>query len=396
MKVLQHINKLFCTLLFFSAGNKSYSQREIHPLEPMFTYDYALKYFNNEALNILSSREYWFLDNFKTSTNVCAIEEYYYHDDSLFYGYSRYLSNSTINPRFPIVKIYNYNSETRFLEKSISISVNKKYNIILDTLEVKNYSYDIDSLFTKIIVSSKKNNSHSQYIFQNSTQNLIKVITNEKDTISYTYTDDSTISQHIKEIKDSKSLSTISYTKLDYNLNRDVLNYLQSANLNNFLSLIPSSCYKTSNINGLIAYSDLRLEKDSIYHFTRRFNEKADYLNLLVYDDDKKIKEFYIIRKEEKEELQSLIQRNKHAVYLQDADLDVSSIFNGFQGVILRKTKENGRKWGLYFIDKIASFNSPYFIRQMGTFSLKNGAIYFLEKPIIIYKYKNDNHANIQ
>src|SRR5690554_5491861 len=84
--------------------NKSYAQREIHPLESMFTYEYALKYYANAGIRDFIEKEfgttYFFLDNFKVPLGIKSIER--------------------------ISKYYYYNQENGFLEKSIEIARNEE------------------------------------------------------------------------------------------------------------------------------------------------------------------------------------------------------------------------------------------------------------------------------
>lgn len=165
---------LFC---LFCSITKSHAQREIHPLEPTFTYDYALKYYGNLTLG-----DYWSLDNFKAPKGVKSIEQYEsFYDWNDFYRSRDRMLNGEKN-------IYYYNKETGFLERSIYLDRNLK------TKSTHFYSYKTDSLHLTISI---KNNYFArdfttntmQYIYDVKTENLLEIRYNNdnKDFIKYTY-----------------------------------------------------------------------------------------------------------------------------------------------------------------------------------------------------------------
>ncbi|MEG0917051.1 MAG: hypothetical protein RSF68_08565 [Myroides sp.] len=165
---------LFC---FFCSITKSHAQREIHPLEPTFTYDYALKYYGNLTLG-----DYWSLDNFKAPKGVKSIKQYesFYDWNDFYRSRDRMLNGEK--------KIYYYNKDTGFLERSIYLERNHKMK------STHFYSYKTDSLHLTISI---KNNYFArefstntiQYIYDLKTENLLEIRYNNdnKDFIKYTY-----------------------------------------------------------------------------------------------------------------------------------------------------------------------------------------------------------------
>ena len=153
-KLLTFSISLFCLL-----GNitKSHAQREIHPLEPTFTYDYALKYYGNLTLG-----GFWSLDNFKAPKDVQSIEQYdsFFHDSARsravhFYEWKKIL--------------YYYNKETGFLEGTTTID---RYN---KKVLGQAYKYKTDSLHLIINVEhfsfgENSNKSTQQYIYNLKTE----------------------------------------------------------------------------------------------------------------------------------------------------------------------------------------------------------------------------------
>lgn len=199
MKVLQHINKLFCTLLFFSVGNKSYSQREIHPLEPMFTYDYALKYnktaFIQKFLSTKFDVDYYFLENFKAPIGINSIEMITSDHGSPFIGYSLIYKKGLDKKEFN--KVIFYYNEDGFIEKSVEV-VNKN--------KIKNqYTYRKLNGLIEIIASE-----HQRYTFDTETGNLLQLV-NKNDTIDFIYS--SNESNLITKIQSKKGVYTFLYNE---------------------------------------------------------------------------------------------------------------------------------------------------------------------------------------
>lgn len=189
IKYKTNFNAMYKKLLTFSIslfcirGNitKSHAQREIHPLEPTFTYDYALKYYGNLTLN-----DYWSLENFKAPKGIQSIEQYesFFHDSARSRAIHYYEWEK---------RIYYYNKDTGFLERTTTIDRYKK--VLAQT-----YKYKTDSLHLIINVEhfsfDEKSNKAvqqtvQQYIYDLKTENLIKIIyhknTKNEQSIKYIY-----------------------------------------------------------------------------------------------------------------------------------------------------------------------------------------------------------------
>jgi len=177
-KILTFSISLFCLL-----GNitTSHAQREIHPLEPTFTYDYALKYYGNLTLG-----GFWSLDNFKAPKDVHSIEQY----DSFFHDSAR--SRAVHFYEWKKI-IYYYNKDTGFLEGTTTID---RYN---KKVLAQAYKYKTDSLYLIINVEhfsfgENSNKLAQQYIYDLKTENLIKTIYNKntksEQIIRYIYDED--------------------------------------------------------------------------------------------------------------------------------------------------------------------------------------------------------------
>ena len=114
------------TVFIFCPTTKSYSKREIHPLEPMFTYDYALKYYGNiraiKKSRIHKAPQYKALENFTAPKGVSSIEHYVPRQDAYFNceGYRPY---GTLP--YPVKTCY-YDIETGFLTKEVYKSTDEE------------------------------------------------------------------------------------------------------------------------------------------------------------------------------------------------------------------------------------------------------------------------------
>jgi len=167
---------LFC---LFCSITKSHAQREIHPLEPTFTYDYALKYYGNLTLG-----DYWSLDNFKAPKGVKSIEQY----ESFFHDSAR---SRAIHYKYWGKRIYYYNKDIGFLERTVNFDTD---NQTKKSTQV--YRYKTDSLHLIINVEyfsfgEKSNKAVQQYIYDLRTENLTKTIYNKntksEQSTRYTY-----------------------------------------------------------------------------------------------------------------------------------------------------------------------------------------------------------------
>lgn len=194
---------LLLVFLFFFNITKSNAQREIHPLEPTFTYDYAFKYYGNLTLG-----DYWSLDNFKAPKGVKSIEQYesFFHDSARSRAVHYYEWKK---------RIYYYNKDTGFLEGTTTID---RYN---KKVLAQAYKYKTDSLHLIINVEhfsfDEKSNKAvqqtvQQYIYDLKTENLIKIIyhknTKNEQSIRYTY------DENQKDLIDIKIDSTSTKQKI--------------------------------------------------------------------------------------------------------------------------------------------------------------------------------------
>ena len=185
--------------MYICVSTKSHAQREVHPLEPTFTYDYALKYYGNLTLG-----DYWSLENFKAPKGVQSIEQYesFFHDSARSRAIHYYEWEK---------RIYYYNKDTGFLERTTTID---RYN---KKVLAQAYKYKTDSLHLIINVEhfsfgENSNKSLQQYIYDLKTENLIKTIYNKntknEQSIRYTY------DENQKDLIDIKIDSTSTKQKI--------------------------------------------------------------------------------------------------------------------------------------------------------------------------------------
>lgn len=289
MKVLQHINKLFYLFFVFCIGTESYSQREIHPLEPMFTYDYALKYYSNlpiksflyNDLNI----QYCFLDNFRCPQQI----------DTILLNKEYYTTEEVMEYHEPIAKLSNrhlhfYDKNTGFLERSIFLRFSDD-SMKIDTLKVQNYSYKVDGNLYKILKKSSNEQTSYEYIFDKKSENLLKLVKNKFDTVYFSYDEDHTwqVSSvyfkneyidvyHRLSTKEGKTISSKDISIDDYNYN--------------------IWCdFRDNKISSDIKYSiHMAISKNSFSHY-RQGNLEMSYSQKngsLVFDNAGKLKEYHI------------------------------------------------------------------------------------------------------
>ncbi len=396
MNPLQYINKIFCTLLFFSVGNKSYSQREIHPLEPMFTYDYALKYYGNKTLiTFRGTYHNWLLENFKAPENVISIEEYQWYSRYSF-SHGHYLNRANFNFDEEIVnslkrpiemkRIDTYDLSTGFVKETKIFYVDRNSKAIIDTLEMRTYSYNEDNSQTIIDVSideswDKPYSFKMQYHFQKSTDNLVKVITRHSDTISFQYGDKENTLKFVEK-SDFKRFRLRTLPSSIYYPHNDIKEFIRQEDL---ILTHPSTYYldisdtERDNKNHIIT-NDLKSKQNSIYSYhTNEVNNFKETLSLLNFDNDGRLKAFYEINKTKMKRISEFYLINQPDL----SDRMESLMFLGFNSVSLKRKGKN--KWDLYAAYKTSEDQYEYKTLKQGTFKIKRGNIYYKNEPQIIF-----------
>src|SRR5690606_3215759 len=242
---------LILILLCICISTKSHAQREIHPLEPTFTYDYALKYYGNLTLG-----GFWSLENFKAPKGVKSIEQYEsFYDWNDFYRSRDRMLNGEKN-------IYYYNKKTGFIERAIYLDRNHKKK------STHFYSYRTDSLYLTINVKSNyfarefsTNTITMQYVYDVKTENLLEIRydNNNKDIHQYTY---DKYQKDLNKIEDN-----INSRRQEINISYDTL---QSINKINF-------SYRINN--------NYDFKRDSVY-----LNKEHNFVN--VYQRKLELKTF--------------------------------------------------------------------------------------------------------
>lgn len=392
MNPLQYINKIFCTLLVFCVGAKTHSQREIHPLESMFTYDYALKYYSTQSVKISDYNGYWHIENFKAPKKVYKIIEYEYPDRFIF-NYGIYLARSTWlikkdieQPTIWKTEHY-FDANTNYLQKTILYKVEKKKESVIDTLEIKTYKYTIDRLYTTIKIAktifpqqaiSDKTFKTTEYYYENSTGSLLSSIRNT-DTVSFEYNE-------LNKIIPYKMNSTDSIFKIRKNNNcktyphKEITEYLKKIKLEKYPSSLLAYCYEViGKKNRLISSNYLSFGKDSLYYFSTRLD--SEYINIIIFDKDRKLKEFYEFKRKH-------ILPFQEGGFVNEPDMsnpDIAALFNGFEAINLKRYEK--KEWKLIFINKIGQDDYEFTTRDKGILSIKKGNIYFMDKPLIIYEF---------
>lgn len=156
------LSYLILTLLCIFSSTKSYSQREIHPLEQMFTYDF--KYYGNLTLD-----NFWSLENFKAPRGIKSIEEYEEHSSENFRRRVSFFHSTN--------RIHFYNEETGFLEKTITYD---ERNGFKEKRYIQIYKYRIDGLNLIINVEYSffgkelYDSQYYRYVYDLKTENLVE------------------------------------------------------------------------------------------------------------------------------------------------------------------------------------------------------------------------------
>ncbi|SFO06052.1 hypothetical protein SAMN05421741_11878 [Paenimyroides ummariense] len=409
-KLLPFSISLFCLL-----GNitKSHAQREIHPLDPMFTYDYALKYYGN-----LTLYGFWSLENFKAPKDVQRIEQYEsFYDWNDFYRNRDRMLNGEKN-------IYYYNKETGFLERSIYLDRNHKMK------STHFYSYKTDSLHLTISI---KNNYFArdfttntmQYIYDVKTENLLEIRHNNdnKDFIKYTYDKNQ---KDLTGVEDNSNWRrqeiTISYDTLKP---IDKIKYFYE--IGNNYKFKNDSVYLNKEHNFVNVYQrKFELKTFATGHrFVRGQREYYDNLSKIEtgYNNFSPNHIFFSVGHNENYPAQqkvnpSSIYYPQTGTFLFDEDGKLffveapyktiyRNIFSSFHSPeygdeeslsILEKKNDN--QWGSNTYNKVYLKKNPLSFKrfsyhfktkrkQKKNYKIKNGSIYKDNKPIIIYNYYN-------
>ena len=379
MKVRQHINKLFCTLLFFSAGNKSYSQREIHPLEPMFTYDYALKYYSN--LHVIGRvPNYWSIENFKAPIGVKTIKNLY---DYLYYPADRRFGNTRGE------KVYHYNSDTGFLKEQLLLKITDKKEVA-DTLIIRSFTYHFDEDVTIIKSETKSSeyNGNTTYTFENQTGLLTKVTSSStifkddntqstySDTNEYHYITNNDI--HLASINKIKLTTQTEDGKIlqnerDYSVSQkkeptptevDEDIYPEVENNYDFIEL------KIERIDSKEERINISISDKHIYYWLSHYEK-----GLVLFDENKRPIEHRLFK---------VIDRN---VSFSNLNIVRGYLSDGFFMFLSKKTD---KRWiaNLYDKNKKRELRNKYQIKDRITKEKRKGyTIYYDSYPALIYKY---------
>lgn len=412
-KLLTFSISLFCLL-----GNitKSHAQREIHPLEPMFTYDYALKYYGN-----LTLYGFWSLENFKAPKDVQRIEQYEsFYDWNDFYRNRDRMLNGEKN-------IYYYNKETGFLERSIYLDRNHKMK------STHFYSYKTDSLHLTISI---KNNYFArdfttntmQYIYDVKTENLLEIRHNNdnKDFIKYTYDKNQ---KDLTGVEDNSNWRrqeiTISYDTLQpidkieyfYRISSDTDTYYEfkgdSVYINKEQSFVDVYQRKLElkifstrhrNNRGEKEYYENISEIETGYvsfspnHLSFSVGHKENYTGKQIYYPDYPQTGTFLFDENGKLFFVKAPFKLAHPDFFTRASYTQRPSYTTEESLSILKKKDDN-EWvfntynKIYLKKKFLSFLSKFRYRyevkrqQKSTYKITNGSIYKDNKPVIIYNY---------
>lgn len=412
MTIKLHTLSLLVILFFFNQTN-IHAQREIHPLEPTFTYDYALKYYGNLTLG-----GFWSLENFKALKDVQTIEQY-----ESFYDWNDFYRN---RDRMLIgeKKIYYYNKETGFLERSIYLDRNHNKSTHF-------YSYKTDSLHLTISIKNNyfaRNFSTNtmQYIYDVKTENLLEIRYNNdnKDFIKYTYDENQ---KDLTGVEDNSNWRrqeiTISYDTLkpinkikyfyeignNYKFKNDsiYLNKEQSF-VNLYQRKLELKTFSTEYGNnrgtkesyknlskietGYISFSPTHLffnvGHNENYPAQQKVTPSSVYYpqtGTFLFDENGKL--FFV---EAPLKFVHINPSSRASKYSQRSGYKIEESLS-----ILEKKNDN--KWQVNYHNKIYLTKRPFSRynrfkvkrKQKATFEIKNGSIYKDNKPVIIYNYNH-------
>jgi len=406
---------LILILLCICISTKSHAQREIHPLEPTFTYDYALKYYGNLTLG-----GFWSLENFKAPKGVKSIEQYEsFYDWNDFYRSRDRMLNGEKN-------IYYYNKKTGFIERAIYLDRNHKKK------STHFYSYRTDSLYLTINVKSNyfarefsTNTITMQYVYDVKTENLLEIRydNNNKDIHQYTY---DKYQKDLNKIEDN-----INSRRQEINISYDTLQSINKINfsyrINNNYDFKRDSVYLNKEHNFVNVYQrKLELKTFATGHrFVRGGKEyydnlskvEANYINFsphhiffsvghqenypyparrinpasvyypqtgtFLFDENGKL---FFVEKPFKYVYTNIFSRE--SMFTQRPSYKTEESLS-----ILKKKNDN--KWQvndynkLHYKKELFSIYGRYKVKrnQKSTYKIKNGNIYRDNRPIIIYNY---------
>lgn len=373
MNPLQYINKIFCTLLFFSAGTKSYSQREIHPLEPMFTYDYALKLFTK---NIFSYPRfyapYFPIDSFKAPIGVKSIISY------------DFINLFDLGRDEDRKRVYYYDHSTGYLQESYYLRLNKNQTV-KDTIGKQLYKYTINSENTIISIKgtyedsyskrSKTTNYSTEYVYDNKTENLIS------HNNTHIFYDSNGDLSHLIIDKDSLN---ITYKNKNFKSNnlyfKDNLKLFFNTDKRN-VDIYETKYHIENKKWNTINQTTLQFSDNHIFFRWGGYSEKREAI--LLFNESKELEAVHFFEHDNvtrySENFTSIERRLKR--------------FRGYYN-ILERQKNN--KWTASFFGE---FDKKYFRyrttyrkssgRKNGRYKIKDNIIYYKKKPFIIYNYKS-------
>src|SRR5690554_116119 len=367
---LKKTHYLFLFASMFFVGNKSYSQREIHPLEPMFTYDYALRYHRNEGVReyikdkLCVSSKLYFIENFKAPLGVKSIEVN--TDERINISFS--IDFKHMEEMFKT--IYYYNSETGLLEKRVQV----KPEPANENEVVTEYNYTTKN--DSIIITTSHN---EEYIFNESSGNLLRIVNKCKDTIDLKYS-----KKHKNQVVQINSPLRKVEEKFIYGHDNVIYD-------NSFSSYINRNRYYTPSKDTLKMYDVfIHPEHDTISSVINGATMKTYRARVRSNK--------YLIHVYSFERLYYLFDDNKRLIELhreyENPNLVVPYYTTSpkLRKEILRRTntthkKLNCRTWGYYYNFRKKNYYS--FRKQVqGLFSIKNnGSIYYKNIPVIIYNY---------
>ena len=391
MDPLQYIDKLFCILFVFCAGTKSHSQREIHPLEPLYTYDYALKTYNNLAIiSPTLHYKYWQLENFMMPKGVNVIEEFQFYPADIYMPIRRTGDNGSEDKKY----IHTLNSKNGFIRKTLYLQI--QGNDIVDTIYVKNYKIDVDSLNTVIIIKKTlknvSNETYSyQYTFNNKTKNLTNILTDSTE-INFKYSND------------NSSLSAV--TNIDLNNNITIFT------LNNYFENIEIEPTDKVSFNDRKIYLNKEKEVLKIHsnyssiHIKEGIQSKS-YYNQLMYsnnhisyswntdptslDENSKERTGVLLFNGNKK----LIEFHSSENNLQNLGLDINAQLYGKKwrrqhGVYKILKRKNLNRWTLKYLLAFRKERSNEIkyntVRNSSNYKIEENVFYYGNRPFLIYK----------